>query len=206
MDNRAYRNAMIFVADNVWEESLQTVTDLLEKVDALARQSNDKLRDSFEALKDVHESMKDDSYVKQEDHILFKDLALKMEDVFKFLLQAYFVENSIQLKDNLGRAIQLSSAKIDHLNRDFSIDISRRRKLPYVPQAYPPITLLIRFLRNCEEHETNKPIDHITGKHSFGNVYTLCSLFILSIYAYKEILESWLETESYCRTASRASK
>ena len=194
MDSYASRTAMLFAADNVWEESLETMTGLLERLYSIIRirQAGEKVHDSFETLTSIHEAMRDEKYTRKEDHILFKDLAIKLEDVFKHLLQAYAIEYSLVLTDRYGNRIGLSDATVDYLSMCFVTSVYGRPSPPPYPRVYPAITLLIRFLRNSEEHETNKPVDHITGKHSFGNVYTLCSLFIVTIYAYKEILEKWI--------------
>jgi hypothetical protein len=184
---------MIFIADNVWSLSLTTLDGLLKDVDTLLQdpKARAKMNDSFETLKDIHEALRDEDYVKEEDHILFKDLAIKMEDVFKHPLHAYMIENSVKLIDDKGKTVSLNAASIDLLNFTFAGHISQNRKNRRLHQVYPAVTILVRYLRNCEEHETNKPEDHITGKNSFGNVYTLCSVFIITVYAYKEILQSW---------------
>ena len=194
MDSYVNRNAMVFVASNVWEESLERTTSLLERLNSHIRvpEAGEKVHDSFETLKSIHEALRDEKYIKIEDHILFKDLAIKLEDVFKHLLQAYAIEHSLVLTDRNGNRIALSEAKVDYLTMCFVKSVSERSTPTTYHRIYPAITLLIRYLRNSEEHETSKPVDHITGKHSYGNVYTLCSLFIVTIYAYKEILEKWI--------------
>ena len=88
-------------------------------------------------------------------------------------------------------------SKIDDLAAQFYDTIAWMRGLgprKFVSQAYPSITLLIRMVRNCQEHVRKKPVDHITHKNSFGNVYTISSIMILAIYAYLEILQVWTYT------------
>jgi len=188
---RTLRHGMIFQAANIWDGSYGTIQSLIERLNnSVKPQTRKKLADSFETLKRIVEAVRfDEGYVKEEDSFMFNEQIMKMPFVFKRLFEAYMHE----------RTIRTESDKIDRLNIEFYRDIARRRKLPsetYVVQTYSPITLLVRFLHNCAEHGSKPRTDHITKAESFGNVYTLCSIFILAVYAYIEILETWIETEN----------
>jgi len=199
IDNRALRANMIFVMDEFWEASKPRVNGLVDSLKPhLGDIPRDKLLDSFRTLEGIYEGMKDDAYEREEDHIHFKDQAVKMEDIFKPVLQSYLIQRSLQLTAPNGTPMSLSSARIDDMSRALYDDLERRRGLRRgdLKPAYSPLTLLVRFIRNCEEHVAIKPTDHITGKRSFGNIYTLCSLFMLAIYSYTEILQTWVDTES----------
>ena len=67
-----------------------------------------------------------------------------------------------------------------------------------VPCPYSEILFLLHFLNNFERH---KPLrlrsgDWITGKKSYGNLHSLTGIFVLSTYAYLEILKAWLDSHS----------
>lgn len=189
---KTIRRGMIFNFATVWDMSEGLISDVKDRLSKrIDAQATERLSLSFDTLKDIVVTLEtDEEYPDQEDPLFFKELIEKMEDVFKYVFEAYMIEQSKPIGGN---------DSIDYLNKRFYEDIAARRKImppKYVPQAYPPITLLIRLLRNCQKHETKWPVDHMTGEKSFGNVYTLCSALILAVYAYKEILERWLETDA----------
>jgi hypothetical protein len=181
---------MIFQAAEIWNMSADKIsTSISELKKGLSAIGQEKAEKSYTVLEDIIVQLKtSENYPEEEDPIFFESLMVKLESVFKHLLEAYMLERSIDIPDD----------SISRLNQQFYDDIAIRRGLPqgkYVPQAYPPITLLIRMLRNCQHHAAVGPVDHITEKRTYGNVYTLCSALILSIYAYIEILDAWLTTE-----------
>jgi hypothetical protein len=152
-------------------------------------ESKSRLQESYQVLKKVVETIAyDEEYSKEENPHTFKELIENLEDAFKYAFDSFMIEYRISASGD---------APISSLNGIFYTQLARRRRLPandYVLQAYPPITLLIRMLRNCQKHETHRPIDHITKKKSFGNLYTISSVIILAIYAYLEILQAWSDT------------
>src|SRR6266516_2374352 len=195
-DHRGVRNSMAYVIDNFWPGMLDKIVGLRDSLSLMLNaNAREKLADSFDTLQSIYVSIIDEDYVAAEDRILFKEQAMRMEDVFKRLIQGYMLQNGIVITNRSGSSD--SDPGIDRMNVVFHESL-RNRQNPvgaFIPQIYPAITLLIRFLRNREEHEQNKPRDHITGNRSFGNLYTLCSLFMLATYAYVEILEKWLAVE-----------
>ena len=59
---------------------------------------------------------------------------------------------------------------------------------------YPSIIQTINFIRNALSHPgVTRPTDYRTGTKSFGNIFTLCSMIIISFYACTEALDKWIE-------------
>lgn len=86
----------------------------------------------------------------------------------------------------------------DGWNKLRRIESDLRRSKDFIAQSYSTITRALLFLSNLERHTRSRPhrprpTDWITRKKSFGNLHTITSLFILSTYAYLEILKIWLE-------------
>lgn len=188
---RTIRLQMIFQATHVWNLSEKRIASQIERLVENLQEAKAKthLQESHRVLKKVVEALAyGEPYLKEEDPITFKDLMEGLVEVFKCVFESFMKEE---------HAFTPGDHKIDDLNRQFYTSLKRKRRLPhceFVSQAYPPITVLVRMVRNCQVHQRDKPIDHITRKRSFGNVYTLSSVIILSIYAYSEILQAWLDT------------
>ena len=188
---RSVRSQMIFQATNVWNLSEKRIVSVIERLVENLQEHDAKthLQESYRILKKVVEALAyGEAYFKEEDPITFKDLVEGLVEVFKYVFESFMKEE---------HAFTPGAHRIDDLCKRFYNSLKQKRRLPstaFVPQAYPPITLLIRMVRNCQVHQRDKPIDHITRKESFGNVYTISSVIILSIYAYSEILQAWLDT------------
>jgi hypothetical protein len=61
--------------------------------------------------------------------------------------------------------------------------------------GYPSVIRAIKFLRNLQYHEiVDVPTDYRTDVKSFGNLFTLSSILILTFRAYVEMLDLWLDT------------
>jgi hypothetical protein len=187
---KTFRYPMISQTRIIWNLSESKILKSIEalKANSLSRACQEKIEMSYNAFEDIIVDLTTSrDYHNEEDPVLFKRAIEELKDVFKHLLEAYMLE----------RSLQLSGDNIDVLRDEFYKDIEHRRGISrpnFLSQAYPPITSLVRLVRNCHHAAIGK-VDHITGKRGFGNVYTLCSAFILSIYAYIEILEIWEETE-----------
>lgn len=188
---RTLRPQMIFQATHVWHLSEKRIASQIERLVENLQEAEAKthLQESHRVLKKVVEALAyGEPYLKEEDPITFKDLMEGLVEVFKCVFESFMKEE---------HTFTLGDHKIDDLNRQFYTSLKRKRGLPqgeFVPQAYSPITVLVRMVRNCQVHQRDKPIDHITRKKSFGNVYTISSVIILSVYAYSEILQAWLDT------------
>jgi len=185
----------------VWRESKAKMTELVSKVNSiLDAKGKTMLSDSFDNLKGIYETIVTEEYEKSENHQTFKEVCMKMNDVFRQLFLSYMLQNPDALRDRNGLAVQANKATADQMSDMFKFHISRRLDLPPkepITQIYPPITRLIRSLRNGVEHDlVDKPRDYITGAESYGNLYTFSSVFILAIYGYTEVLRTWLETEN----------
>lgn len=179
---------MISQAYVIWDLSEERITTSIKtlKGTALSEPCQEKLDMSHNALKGIIvELSSSNKYQNEEDPLMFKRSIEELKDVFKHLFEAYMIQ----------RGIGVEGDNIDDLRDEFYKDVQRRRgSSTFIPQAYPPITCLVRLVRNCH-HAAVGTTDHITKKRGFGNVYTLCSAFILAIYAYIEILEAWISTE-----------
>ena len=188
---RTLRPQMIFQVTHVWNLSEKRIASQIGRLFENLQEAEAKthLQESHRVLKKVVQDLAyGEAYQKEEDPITFKDLIEGLVEVFKCVFESFMKEE---------HAFAPGDHRIDDLSRQFYDSLKRQRRLPrreFVPQAYPPITLLIRLIRNCQVHQRDKPVDHITRKRSFGNVYTISSVIILSIYAYSEILQAWIET------------
>lgn len=188
---RTLRPQMIFQVTSVWNLSEGRITSLIERISEYLQEDEAKshLSESYRILKKVVEALAyGEAYFKEEEPITFKDFIEGLVEVFKCIFESFMKEeHTFSSRDH----------RIDDLNRQFYNALKSKRQLSqdrFVPQAYPPVTLLIRMIRNCQVHERDKPIDHLTHKRSYGNLYTISSVIILSIYAYCEILQDWLDT------------
>lgn len=185
------RPQMIFQATSVWNLSKNRISSLIESLVQNLQEEEAKthLQEAFRVLKKVVESLAyGEAYLKEEDPITFKDLIEGLIEVFKCTFESFMKEE---------HTFTPGDHRIDDLSRQFYDSLKVKRQLPrgeFVPQAYPPITYLIRMVRNCQVHQRDKPTDHITRKRTFGNAYTISSIIILSIYAYAEILQAWIDT------------
>lgn len=188
LQQRTLRQQMILQAAYVWNSSEERINSCVEQLLQVLHEQEAKnlLQESHRILKGATDALAyNDEYVKEEDPVIFKELVSRLVEVFKNIFESFTMEDhSYTPGDN----------RIDDLAVQFYDAIAWMRGLgprDFVSQAYPSITLLVRMVRNCQEHVRNKPVDHITHKTSFGNVYTLSSIMILSIYAYLEILQAW---------------
>lgn len=67
--------------------------------------------------------------------------------------------------------------------------------------AYPAITRIIKFVRNKKVvHNIDEPTDYNVYLESFDNIFTLCSILILTLYGYTEILQTWYYTVNTSNT------
>lgn len=177
------RQGMITLGTSVWFRSERVVDRLKEEL--IAELSNpeqkDAVKNSFDKLGGiVHSLLSDTNYMKVENPFTFKDYMEDLKNVLKILYECVPL---------MPGADEDAPDNIDFLKKNFYNSL--QAMCGYTPQVYVPITQVVRFLRNVEEH-AEKPVDHITGKKSYGNLYVLMSIFVLVTYAYKEILQAWL--------------
>lgn len=179
------RQGMIALGTNIYIRSESVIEQL--KSDLLSILSTTEQRDavenSFAKLRAIASSlMGDEDYIRNENPFTFKDYLEDLKNVLKIIFLGIPPNQTAENQPD----------NIDYLRRNFFEALQRTRGR-LILQTYVPITQVVRFLRNMEEH-SSKPIDHITGQRSHGNLYTLTSVFILVTYAYKEILQCWLKT------------
>lgn len=208
-DNKLARKEVIDAKDHVWNCSVQQIRELLDKIHpSLAPDNQARLNDSFNVLRGIGESLSDPAYARAEDHLFFTEVTLKVPNVYKYLLRSYMNEYSITItrkrRNGSTESIELVDATVEELCKAFYEDLRRRYRTRRVRLIYPAIGVAIQFLRNHEEHADNptKPIDHITGERSFGSMYILSSIFVLTVYAYIEILRHWVEIQEIIQAGS----
>jgi hypothetical protein len=177
------RQGMITLGTSVWFRSERVVDRLKEEL--IAELSNpeqkDAVKNSFDKLGGIaHSLLSDTNYMKIENPFTFKDYMEDLKNVLKILYECVPL---------MPGADEDAPDNIDFLKKNFYNSL--QAMCGYTTQVYVPITQVVRFLRNVEEH-AEKPVDHITGKKSYGNLYVLMSIFVLVTYAYKEILQAWL--------------
>jgi hypothetical protein len=170
----------------VWDHCKNEIERLMGLLDPhLQENARDYLGQSYTALKQVVAGLNADDYIFSEKPAVFEQLIKRLNDSIKKILLAYIIPNGITCRHD----------NVEDLSDAFFRAIERRlhkRRLC----NYSSVTKLVRFVRNHEEHDhRNKPKDIISGKNSFGNVYTLSSIIVLSFFAYIEILRFWVEAE-----------
>jgi hypothetical protein len=187
------RQAMVALGTNIFLRIEPTIDQLRNELTTRLpdQDAKDSVQDSFEMLKaTANNLMSDDLYIRKENPNKFKEYVEGLKNILKMIY------SGIPVPPNPGADLP---DHIDFLKGNFihTLENERRRitRNPnyIITETYCSITKFVRYLRNVEEHQ-NKPVDCLTGKRSYGNLYTLVSAFILVTYAYKEILEIWLET------------
>jgi hypothetical protein len=180
------RQGMITLGTSVWFRSEQIIDRLRQELIAELndQEQKDAVANSYERLSGIaHSLLSDTNYMRTENPFTFKDYMEDLKNVLKMVYEC------VPLRPG---ADEDAPDNIDFLKRNFYDSISAMCGFRFIPQVYVPITQVVRFLRNVEEHG-EKPVDHITGKRSYGNLYVLMSIFVLITYAYKEVLQTWLE-------------
>jgi uncharacterized membrane protein len=147
-----------------------------------------RLQESYGVLKKIIETLAyDKEYLTKERSHTFKTFIENLDDVFKYLFESFFMEYEITCRSDsivvMNRQFHEALATFQHLQEDDK-----------VLEGYTPVTTLVKFLRNCHKHQVDRPKDHITGERTFGNLYTVSSIIILSIYGFLEILQAWADT------------
>lgn len=188
-----YRIDSISLIDLAWDKIRIPINEKIEKIlpgigDSVAE---NELKQSFKLLGDlIGDIINDKEYRKKEDPDSVEEYANNIEKIFKHLFTGLLMEMKWTGDDynNLNSPINT----LEKIYHDLHEDIRGKR----IQWMYPTSMVLIRFLRNCQYHDyvLQRPIDPITGEKSWGNIFTLSSLIILSIYAYDEILRAWCET------------
>lgn len=187
------RQGMIALGTSIYlrlEGNIEQLKDSL-----LANLTNDDEKEaiinSFEKLRAITQTLRgDESYIKSENPFTFKDYLEDLKNVLKIVYLGIRPKRRTE-----GNPLD----HIDYHKKAF-FEVLERIRGRKILSSYTSITQVVRFLRNMEEH-ADKPIDDITGKKSYGNLYTLVSILILVTYAYKEILQVWLDTIKQVRPA-----
>jgi hypothetical protein len=168
----------------IWDFCKTEITRLNGLLDTLNEESQEYRMSSFSKLKQIVMSINED-YVNEENPEIFEDSIQSLNKSFKKLCCAYLIPNGIAgTPDNVEDLTTAFFTQIQHrLHRDKLCN-------------YGGIVKLVRFVRNSVEHEeANKPVDLITKKNSYGNIFTLTSILVLSLHAQMEMLNFWLEVE-----------
>lgn len=180
------RQGMIALGTSIYLRLEGNIEQLKDSLLANLTNNDEKeaIINSFEKLRAIAQTLRgDESYIKSEKPFIFKDYLEDLKNVLKI----------VYLGIRQGRRTEGNPPDhIDYHKKAFFEALERIRG-SRILCSYTPITQVVRFLRNMEEH-ADKPIDDITGKKSYGNLYTLVSVFILVTYAYREILQVWLDT------------
>lgn len=198
------RQGIISLGTNVWFRSETLIRDLKGKLVAELENQDQKeaVENSFEKMQAIaHSLLSDTKYLKCEYPDLYRDYLEDLKNVLKMIYKSVpFTPRALaSVRERAGsrRAHEQSEEDppddIDFLKWNFYLYLMAKTDRR-IRQKYVPITQVVRFLRNVEEHADQRiDQDHITGKKSYGNVYVLMSVFILTVYAYIEILQTWLK-------------
>lgn len=170
----------------IWDLCKDEIERLQEELNTeIEDLAKEKMEQSITVLNQVVTSLNVGDYVKDEIPDVFNQLIKRLNGSFKLLLFAYILPNEITYR----------SDNIEDLTKAFFGSIQRKLGQDKLCN-YAGVTKLVKFVRNHVEHDcANEPEDLITGERSFGNVYTLTSILILSFYAYIEILKFWIKAE-----------
>lgn len=191
LNQQNLRQSVVIQTASLWNASERKIGKCVKKiVSVLSEQdAKDRLKESYRILKGISDDLSyNNRYIRTEDPLVFKELWFRLIETFKDTFESFMIEN---------HTYTANDKRIDDMSCEFYETLAWMRGLEperYVNQAYPPVTVVIRTIRNCAEHVRDKPVDHITRKKSFGNIFTLSSIYILSIYAYLEILTAWIDT------------
>ena len=171
----------------VWDHCKPEIERLIGLIDPLLEDDHKEyLKQSYTSLNQVVDGLNAADYISSEKPAVFEQLIKLLNDSIKKILVAYALPNGINCRND----------DVETLSNSFYRSIERRLGEHRVCN-YSGVTKLIRFVRNHEEHDhLNKPKDIISGKNSFGNVYTLSSIVIISFFAYIEILNFWVKAET----------
>lgn len=171
----------------IWEREINRLKS--ELYNYINDDSKENLDWSYQALIQSISTMTDENYILSENPFLFNEAIDSLHDTLRHLSMSYLV--AIDEEHGADNA--------ESLVNQYCISISNRYRAINTSQlwwGYPAVSKLIRFIRNLEEHQIrNRPTDVITNERSFGNIFTLTSLFILSVQAYIEICTIWLLVE-----------
>ena len=82
----------------------------------------------------------------------------------------------------------------------------------HLMQGFDFVEQMINHLRNFSQHKHHKDgrkilksdlkrsiEDPVTGAESVGNMITLCSALVLSAYQFDEIIQTWIDTDTYVK-------
>ncbi len=170
------------ISDLIWELfSFGSITDSIKK----------SVNDSLDSLTYVKDAIRFSKYAEDSDPHIFRELMGTMKDAFTKLYRAFFE----------SRNIPISGDGITHLNKEFYKTNAKIRagiqgllQVDIISQGCSTVTTLVGSLYNSEKHAVNKPKDPIAGNESFGNIFTLCSVFMLSLHGFAEDLRTWRDT------------
>lgn len=177
----AVNNVMI-----VWDHCKTEIERLIEIIAPLLEAEHKEYLDqSYIALKQVVAGLNTEEYVSSEEPAVFEQLIKQLNGSIKKILLAYAIPNGVNCQNDDVETLS------NLFYRSIERKLRKRRLCNYVG-----VTKLVRFVRNHEEHDhQNKPKDIVSGKNSFGNIYTLSSMIILCFFAYIEILTFWVKVD-----------
>ncbi len=177
-----HRETAHYMLTSVWNLSRQKTIDLIDNAClSLQQRHRDRLQNSFQDFERIIENvLSNREYVRNEQAHIFGYTISELIKVFKGTLNALIAEMPGRnlIRGNPSQPWNMLAVLLN--DEDYS---------------YPSVTTLITYLRNVDQHaqddiEVNLPIDHITGIETCGNIYTLVSILILSIYALIDILQA----------------
>jgi len=200
------RQTMVSLVYSEWTFFETRARNLLQAFQSpiLNQESIDSLKSSIDQLMKIVEALRSDQqYIENENADRFSELMTSLEHTLKTFFKAYLIyENQVRrAKDSSrkGSSTRAHSDSIEKLSLLMYDSIQQRRKSKGVQIhfGYPAIIKLIHFIRNLQYQEPRDiPTDYRTGMKSFGNLFTLSCMLILSFYAYNEMLEIWNDTIS----------
>lgn len=165
-----------------WEDFSQILDNHLESIQKKMsdQRAINNLNTSYNILERVVEHINDPNYIEVENEYQHKQLIYSLEDSFNCLFNSFIFDNNMNT----------NKEGIDFLFTEF-VECIEDKKQEDIYKRYAPITKVLRYLRNVERHQRDKPIDVLTNIRTFGNIHTIHCLCILSCYAYLRVLKLW---------------
>ena len=200
-DDKVLRSGSIRLLKDLWELSASKIESLIQSAsETLGIAEQRWLTRSKRDLEHVIEVLiSNGEYANEENEYIFSELIRNLHHVFKNLYNS-LVGNQARLEwvPDTGQSSNPEGWFIDKTFLEVIADGMNLNHYKEVKYGYRPIADIVRYIRNiCEHYDElpggELPLDHITGIRTYGNVYTLVGILILSLYAYIEILQLWVD-------------
>jgi len=198
--NQHLRGLFMHIVSMEWNFFRHSIKNQITLLKPHLRQiGQQKLDESFTTLESVVKNMVPDlNYQTNENHLVFESSIVGLESSIKHLFEAFIADGNLYKK--LKNTIIKNPDSIDNLAYFVHVEMALRRRSRISTEsdsfyAYPSVTRVIKFIRNRKVvHSLEEPTNYQLRLESYDNIFTLCSILILTFYGYSEILDTWFHT------------